>query len=141
MIKNKNLLLRYKTFINNYINNGFNATQAYKDTYKVTEQHSAETCGSRLLSNVTVIKLLCEELRRKELDINEEYIIQKVLSIVNDKKCQKRDILRGLELLSRIKGYLKPDIQQNVAVFNEAKVQEDKILKKRFTDEGVNVVE
>ena len=108
---------KYNLFINEYINNGFNATQAYAKVYKVPVNHSCEVMASRLLRNVKVLKLYCQALAKMELDITEEFILQEVINILKQPKTENKDKLRSLELLSRIKGYMKPDSQTKVSIY------------------------
>ena len=77
--------------------------------------------------------VLCDELDKAGLDINEQFIIQKVLEIINNPKAKKGDILRALELISRIKGYMKPDSTQSVAVFTGLEGREQAIVKDRLS--------
>ena len=133
MISEDKLLLRYKRFIYHYINNGFNATQAYMSSYKPKNANVAGVEGHRMLSKPKCLKVLCNELDKAGLDINEQFIIQKVLEIINNPKAKKGDILRALELISRIKGYMKPDTTHSVAIFQGLEQQEQAIVKSRLT--------
>ena len=133
MINEDKLLLRYKRFIYYYINNGFNATQAYMSSYKPKNSNVAGVEGHRMLSKPKCLKVLCDELDKAGLDINEQFIIQKVLEIINNPKAKKGDILRALELISRIKGYMKPDSTRFVAVFTGLEAKEQAIVKSRLT--------
>jgi len=56
-----------------------------------------------------------------------------VLEIINNPKAKKGDILRALELISRIKGYMKPDSTRFVAVFTGLEAKEQAIVKSRLT--------
>jgi len=65
MINEDKLLLRYKRFIYHYINNGFNATQAYMSSYKPKNANVAGVEGHRMLSKPKCLKVLCDELDRQ----------------------------------------------------------------------------
>ena len=108
---------KYNLFIKEYINNGFIASRAYAKIYKVPLNHSAESMGSALLRNIEVLKIYCRELAALGLDISEEYIIREALEILQGEKTQNKDKMRVLELLSRIKGYMKPDSTTKVSIY------------------------
>lgn len=55
---------RQRLFVLNYLANGFNATQAYKDAGYQARGHAAESAASRLLRNVEVSAAISEALRR-----------------------------------------------------------------------------
>ena len=124
---------RYKSFILEYINNGFIASRAYAKAYQRNVDKTAEVEGCSLLRKPSVVGILCDELAKSGIDYSVEYIYEKVNSLINDKKTKKSDVLRALELIARIKGYMKPDSTQSIAVFQGIESKEKAIVKDRLT--------
>lgn len=72
---------RHRLFVEEYLNNGLNGTQAYLAVYKsVKNKKTAEVNASKLLSN-TKVKALLEELQNKtikKLEITREDILKRL---------------------------------------------------------------
>lgn len=102
------LSLRHQTFLSEYVQNGFNAAQAYRDVYKNCDPDVARRCGSRLLSKDDIQKAL-EELVNK---ISPEYVLSLINSIALDSK-RDSDRLRAAELLGKYHALFK-DTSQNL---------------------------
>lgn len=70
-------------FIENYLLH-FNGGQAYSEVYGVLDPASAGACASRLLKDVAVQRYLNQRLedRRAELHIDQNYVVRKLMEIV-----------------------------------------------------------
>ncbi|KYK26428.1 hypothetical protein AYK26_07480 [Euryarchaeota archaeon SM23-78] len=109
---------KYRLFIKEYISNGFNGSQAYAKIYNIKASKGTDASASRLLTNVRVIKIYCEELAKLDLDINQQYILSKILQLLET--TSKDSVKKGLlELLAKIKNMIKPDTQQTTVVFQD----------------------
>jgi len=109
---------KYRLFIKEYISNGFNGSRAYAKIYNIKASKGTDASASRLLTNVRVIKIYCEELAKLDLDINQQYILSKILQLLET--TSKDSVKKGLlELLAKIKNMIKPDTQQTTVVFQD----------------------
>jgi phage terminase small subunit len=77
---------KQESFCQNYILNGGNATQAYKDSYDAEnmQENSINVEACRLMDNPSVA-LRIQELRKRKLkkfDVNLEYIVEEMLDVI-----------------------------------------------------------
>lgn len=104
--------LKYKEFVNEYLNNGFNATNAYMAVYKPDKRKTAESGGSRLLKKERVKQFIKDFENLDEEDkVSKEQIIKNIVSIRDKAIDSKRyaEALKANEMLSRMFGYNQPD--------------------------------
>jgi len=122
---------RYRRFVKEYINNGFNASDAYSKAYKIKKSPETAQCGHRLLININCVKILCEELRKMGVDdyIGKEYIVDKAIDLLTTAK-QESTRARVLELLSKVGGLTKEQ-QSTINVYSNLDSKKDDILLKR----------
>ena len=132
MIRKDNKQLdKYRLFVIEYINNGFNGSEAYSKVYVVPKNHSAESMASKLLSKLEVFKIYQEELHKIGYDVESEYILREIVNLFKTGK-KEATKSRMLELLSKIKAMYKEGTQ-TVAIFNDLRSREKDIGKKRLT--------
>lgn len=114
----KTLTKRYTAFVDSYINNGFNATQAYLDVYGGGREN-ANSGGSRLLVNSKVWEILHKRLAEIDFDrlLDDKFILSEVLNLLKNAKGESTKA-RMIELLSKIKG-MTSDNNTSVAIFND----------------------
>lgn len=125
-------LLRYRAFAKAYIDNGFNATDAYAQSYKCANRESARRSASRLLTNVRVIACICEELRNVDLKVDKKFIQTRLLDLVFNAK-RDSDKLGALKLLAQLEALLKDTAAQNIAVFSDLdKKRLEEVARKRL---------
>lgn len=123
---NKSLERRYKSFLENYLTNGFNATEAYKEVYKCDDT-TAQVNGNRLLRNAKISKLL-DELDANLLCSNGRIVMRLDREAENAEKSSDR--VRANEILAKIKGLFN-DSQINVGIaINNSEKMKDEILSK-----------
>ena len=78
---------KHRDFVDEYLTNGYNATEAYASCCAGKSTKSRESCGtlgSNLLQNVKVkqyLELRIEQ-RKKELHVDQNYVVRKLLEIV-----------------------------------------------------------
>lgn len=75
---------KHKLFVEEYLNNGLNGTQAYLAVYKnVTKEETARANASRLLAKANVKALLEEKQAKtiKKMEMTREGIIKKAIQI------------------------------------------------------------
>jgi phage terminase small subunit len=82
----KQLTEKQENFCQNYILNGGNATQAYKDSYDTEnmEEKTINNEGYLLTCNQDIAKRL-DELRKRKLkkfDVSLEYIVEEMLDVI-----------------------------------------------------------
>lgn len=127
--KDIELDIRHKLFIDTYITNGFNASQAYKEVYKRPESnHNTAAMGQALLTRIDVNKYYMAKLAELGVSVNEEYLIQEAKSIIEDRTTKKADKMRAIEFLGRYKGMLQPDTQVHIGVYNDLKDKKQAII-------------
>ena len=79
--------VKQRDFVDEYLTNGYNGTEAYAKCYASKSTKSREVLGSlasRLLQNATVkhyLELRIEQ-RKKELHVDQNYVVRKLLEIV-----------------------------------------------------------
>lgn len=99
---------RHQTFLSEYVQNGFNATKAYKDVYDPANDNVAAACSSRLLSKDKIQKALEERVQ----NITPEWVLSEIQS-VGKEATRPSDKLRALELLGKYHALFK-DTSQNL---------------------------
>lgn len=122
---------RYRKFCKEYLNNGFNASKAYQDTYKQKDKDNAKVSAANLLTNINCVKVMVDELRKIGVDeyCSKEFIVQKCTEKLKNIK-NEANMVRILELMSKI-GHLTKDGQVQVAIFSDVEQAERAILKRR----------
>lgn len=83
----RELTEKQENFCQNYILNGRNATQAYKDSYDTEnwQESSINVEASKMLDNPIIlqrIKELQERKTKKSFDVNLEYIVEEMLDVI-----------------------------------------------------------
>lgn len=104
------LSLRHQTFLSEYVQNGFNASKAYRDVYLTEDEGVSRACASRLLTNENIQKALAELVNK----ITPEYVLSLISSIAMDGK-RDSDRLRAMELLGKYHALFK-DTTQNLNI-------------------------
>lgn len=109
-----NLSAKHKSFCDEYLANGFNATQAYKSVYKTTDKVS-ESSSARLLRNDKVMEYLQIEGEKtaERLQITKEELLNDLVDIKNNNK-GIRDVtaMKAIELISKMSGFDAPTRQE-----------------------------
>ena len=112
--ENMSLSVKHKSFCDEYLANGFNATRAYKSVYKTTDK-VAESSGARLLRNDRVIEYLQIEGEKtaERLQITKEELLNDLVDIKNNNK-GVRDVtaMKAIELISKMSGFDAPTRQE-----------------------------
>jgi phage terminase small subunit len=109
---------RHKQFVEEYMSNGMNATQAYLSTYPKVTEKTASANGSRLLVNAK-IKAEIERLQAKtskSLNITKESLIKDLIEIKELCKTNPRAIhnsIKAVEVINKMLGFNEPDKVEN----------------------------
>ena len=100
----KRLTNKQKVFVEEYCNNGWNATKAALAAGYAAS--SAKLSGHNNITKYNVIQAI--EAKKgeisKKIDVTTDEIIAQLRTIAFDTKANKGDILRALELLGKYKG-------------------------------------
>jgi len=123
--------LRYKSFVKELIDSGFNATEAYCRAYKIKDRLVADSAGSRLLANVNVAKILTEELIKRNIEslLSKEVIVANIYKLLPTAKNEQVKA-RYLELLAKI-GKITDDSPVINVIQANISTELGKILAKR----------
>lgn len=111
-----NLILspKHKSFCDEYLSNGLNATQAYKSVYGVSDSVAGPS-GDRLLKNAKIKDYLQEEGEKtaERLQITKEELLNDLVDIKNNNK-GIRDVtaMKAIELISKMSGFDAPTRQE-----------------------------
>jgi len=115
------LSAKHKAFCDQYLSNGFNATQAYKSVYGVSDK-VAGSSAPRLLENARVKEYLQQEQNKTadKLEITREFLIKEYLELINSAKTDENFIDRGnwnksLAQLAKLLG-LDAAIKQDITI-------------------------
>jgi len=79
---------RHQQFIDEYLSNGMNGTQAYKKVYPSVQDNSARINANKLLTRTDI----AEEVKKRQeatanrLEITREFIVQEYLELINSAK-------------------------------------------------------
>jgi phage terminase small subunit len=79
---------RHIAFIDEYLSNGMNGTQAYKKVYPSVQDNSARINANKLLTRTDI----AEEVKKRQeatanrLEITREFIVQEYLELINSAK-------------------------------------------------------
>jgi phage terminase small subunit len=105
---------KQQLFCDYYLSNGLNATQAYKDAYKIGDDNKAAVSGSRLLRNVNVMEYLSKQQEKtaKRLQIKKEDLIQDLIEIKNNNKEQAPPFaIKAIEVINKMLGFNEAEKQ------------------------------
>jgi phage terminase small subunit len=105
---------KQQLFCEYYLSNGLNATQAYKDAYKMIDDNKASVSGSRLLRNVNVMEYLSKQQEKtsKKLQIKKEDLIQDLIDIKeNNKDDAPPFAIKAIEVINKMLGFNEPERQ------------------------------
>lgn len=137
---------RHQQFIEEYMANGMNGTQAYLSTYPNVTEETANVNSSRLLSNAK-IKAEIERLQAEtsnKLQITKESLLKHLNDILestkNDPK-NKHNAIKSIEVLNKMLGFNEPnktDITTNGESINQITWIEQKTYKDKENDGSIN---
>jgi len=94
-------------FVQEYISNGCNGSQAYKKVYNV-ESKVADASSVRLLRNASVKKMIEEEQKKNEqkFDIKKEDLIRDLIKIKDDNIDDSPPFsIRAIEVINKMLGF------------------------------------
>lgn len=106
---------RHKAFVENYLINGYNATQAYLKAYPKAANRTAEVNGNKLLSNAeikTYIQSKQQETAQRN-SITKDDIIAVLASIMYNGASKDTDRIKAASELNKMNGFNAP-IEQNI---------------------------
>lgn len=95
-----------KKFAHEFINNGLNATQAYKTIKKTKTLRVANVLGSRMLSKVDVQQTILDMLPSDDVEAG---IIKEAMSAQREANISWKDLRGYTELSLKLKGHLGSD--------------------------------
>lgn len=105
---------KHKRFCDEYLSNGFNATQAYKSVYKVSDK-VAGSSGPRLMENVRVKEYIQKQQEKtaNKLEITREQVLQDLI-FIKEKNIEDwpPHALKALEMINKMLGFNEPDKQE-----------------------------
>ncbi len=111
---------KHNAFIEEYLVNGFNATEAYQVAYPKVSYDTAKTNGNKLLTKTDIKEIV--EAKKKELantcNITKAEIANVMLSIMNDPSTKATDRISAGNTLNKMFGYLAPT-EQSISLTQE----------------------
>ena len=111
------LSAKHKSFCDEYLSNGLNATQAYKSVYKVSDSVAGPS-GDRLLKNAKIKSYIQEqqETTSQRLNITKEQLLLDLQDIKN-RNMGVRDSLsiKAIEVMNKMSGFDAP-IKQDITI-------------------------
>ena len=119
------LSAKHKSFCDEYLANGLNATQAYKSVYGVSDSVAGPS-GDRLLKNAKIEEYLQEQMNKtsEKLEVTREFLIKEYLELIESAKSDETFIDRGnwnksLAQLAKLLGLDAPIKQQTEITITE----------------------
>lgn len=137
---------RHQQFIEEYMANGMNGTQAYLSTYPNATDDTARANATKLLAK-THIKAEIERLQAetsKELNITKESLLKHlndILESTKDDPKNKHNAIKSIEVLNKMLGFNEPnktDITTNGESINQITWIEQKTYKDKENDGSIN---
>ena len=130
MIKNK----KHITFIDVYMINGMNATDAYASVYPKAGPVTARKNGSKLLTNTDVKDEITrrQNITSTKLGITKEELIKDLIDIKDNTKSKSPIIaIKAIETLNKMNGFNDPEKSEithkvEQPLFGDPKDEEDK---------------
>lgn len=117
---------KQEMFCQEYMVNGFNATQAYVKVYKTTDKVGGAS-GPRLLDNVRIKERL-EELKKETRQfyrITKEELLNDLNDIKNNNKGVRDGIaMKAIEIISKMSGYDAP-LKQDITISEQPLLPDD----------------
>jgi phage terminase small subunit len=98
---------KHKRFCDEYLSNGFNATQAYKSVYKVSDK-VAGSSGPRLMENDRIKEYIQKQQDKtaKRLEITKEDLIKDLIKIKDDNiEDAPPFTIKAIEVINKMLGY------------------------------------
>ncbi len=116
-MKSKELKDSHKAFADEYLVNGFNATQAYLKAYPDSTEEAAESSASRLLSNAKVKEYIEEQKKQIKEDavMTKREKLKLLESWILDREERKSVRLKALEMHNKMTGDNEPEKIEHVA--------------------------
>src|SRR6478736_1362780 len=102
---------KQKAFIEEYLINGNNATDAYQKAYPKSKYDTARANGAKLLANTSIQAYLQskKQITAERNNISKDQIIAVIASIMNNNDARHNDRLKATEILLKALGYNEPD--------------------------------
>lgn len=108
---------RYIAFIDSYMINGFNATNAYRTAYPNASEETANKNVSKILNRPEVKQEIerRQEEHRKKYDVTKEEVVEVVKDIMmNNRKDAPPYSLKAAEIICKMFGFNAADKQEIV---------------------------
>jgi phage terminase small subunit len=124
---------KQELFIENYLANGYNGTQAYLQAYPDSSYDAARSSAPDLLAKPNIKSLIekGKEATIKRVQITKEELVQDLIDIKNSSKNdpkQKHNAIKSVEVISKMLGLNEPDrVEATIKhiVWNEEKTYDD----------------
>lgn len=103
---------RHISFIDEYMINGMNATDAYKKVYPKSSDESARRLGSKLLTKIDIVSEIKDRqnITSIKLGITKEELIQDLIDIKNNNKNVSPAVaIKAMEVLNKMSGFDAPE--------------------------------
>ena len=140
------LKIQWVRFINKYIANGGNGTQAYLSVYTdVADENVARAAASRLLANVNIREEINNKMNSQR--VTENAIVIELWKIAKERK--EKNIyaaVKALEILARIRGLLTDTKKieftaENPCIFPSLVMPEEAKKFKQMVKDGIRISE
>lgn len=117
---------KHKSFCDEYLANGLNATQAYKTVYKVSDK-VAGASAPRLLENVRVKEYLQQEGEKtaQRLQITKEGLLQDLMQIKeNNIDTRPATAMKAIEIINKMSGFDAP-VKSEITISEQPLLPDD----------------
>lgn len=118
---------KHMAFVDAYITNKFNATEAYLSAYQNVTRETAKVNGSKLLTNTDIIAEI--QKRKDEIKAQYDVTIDDIMFTLNNMISthgvdNPAPTLKAIELVSKLKGYFAP-VQNNIKITEQPLFTDD----------------
>lgn len=112
------LKTKHKIFCDEYLKNGFNATEAYVTAYQISNRDSAKVAACKLLTNANIKKYIKERQQdlQDQIVIDQQDILRQYLDLIESCRLEgngdgivdRTNWNKALQNLSKILGFDSP---------------------------------
>jgi len=102
---------KQKAFIEEYLINGMNATDAYLKAYPKSKYDTARANGAKLLANANIQDYINnkQKITAERNEVTKADIIRVLVNIMNDTTARNNDKIKSCEVLLKALGYNEPE--------------------------------
>lgn len=123
-------------FVDIYLNNGFNAKEAMRETFPDITPENLSVKTSRWIHSDDVTQCIFERIRPAGAtpETMKSFVQKKLMSLIDDEGLKGNELIQALSLLSKTEGILK---EHQILETKDISPEQQSLINKRLTDLGI----